>query len=29
MHELDSSVKLVQLLSYSSYATITDEQIAK
>ena len=29
MHELDSSVKLVQLISYRSYATITDEQIAE
>ena len=27
MHDLDSSVKLVQLLSYSSYATVTDAQI--
>ena len=27
MHELDPSVKLVQLLSYKAYATITDEQI--
>ena len=29
MHDLDSSVKLVQLLSYSSYATVTDAQIAE
>ncbi|KAA9022088.1 glycerophosphodiester phosphodiesterase [Niallia endozanthoxylica] len=29
MHELDPSIKLVQLLSYRSYATITDEQIAE
>ena len=29
MHELDPSVKLVQLISYRSYATITDEQIAQ
>src|SRR5690606_16536156 len=29
MHELDPSIKLVQLLSYHSYATITDEQIAE
>jgi len=28
MHELDSSIQLVQLLSYRSYATITDEEIA-
>ncbi len=29
MHELDSSVKLVQLISYKSYATVTDAQIAE
>ena len=29
MNELDSSVKLVQLISYRSNATITDEQIAQ
>ena len=29
MHELDSSVQLVQLLSYRSYATITDAEIAE
>lgn len=29
MHELDPTVKLVQLISYRSYATITDEQIAQ
>ena len=29
MHELDPSVKLVQLISYRSNATITDEQIAE
>ena len=29
MNELDPSVKLVQLISYRSYATITDEQIAQ
>jgi glycerophosphoryl diester phosphodiesterase len=28
MHELDPSVKLVQLISYKSYATITDGEIA-
>ena len=29
MHELDSSVKLVQLISYKSYATVTDAEIAE
>ena len=29
MHELDSSVQLVQLLSYRSYATITDAELAE
>jgi glycerophosphoryl diester phosphodiesterase len=29
MHELDSSVKLVQLISYKSNATVTDAQIAE
>lgn len=29
IHELDPSVNLVQLISYSTYATITDEQIAE
>ena len=29
MHELDSSVKLVQLISYRSYATVTDAEIAE
>ena len=29
MHDLDSSVKLVQLLSYKSNATVTDAQIAE
>ena len=29
MHELDPSVKLVQLISYRSTAMITDEQIAE
>lgn len=29
MHELDPSINLVQLKSYGSYATITDEEIAQ
>lgn len=29
MHELDPSIKLIQLISYRLYATITDEQIAQ
>ena len=29
MHELDSSVQLVQLISYRSYATVTDAEMAE
>ena len=29
MHELDPSVQLVQLISYRSYATVTDAEIAE